>query len=144
MRLELIFFIGIFANILLAMIFPFELLPQEDAKQISGTNTAPYTINNGFNSELTNSTTALTNTLGDNSNKEALVTLDATSVSILDAVSNFFDGLFEGIKKIKTYFMLLLPFGAVLGLMPGAIGFMLQMLYMAIATFAIIKFIRSG
>lgn len=144
MRLELIFFIGVFANIMLAMIFPFELLPQDDAIELVGSNTAPYTITNGFGSEVKNSTSRLTNTLEDQSNKEALVTLDPTEVSLLDSISNFFDGLFEGLSKIKTYFMLLLTFGAVLGLLPGAIGFVLEMLYMAVATFAIIKFIRSG
>ena len=48
MRLELIFFIGIFANLLLAMIFPNVLLPADDAANLIGNDT----FNNHYNGDM--------------------------------------------------------------------------------------------
>jgi len=143
MRLQLIFFIGIFTNLLLAMAFPYDLLPVDDAERLTdGIN--PASINTDFGTNAQTSTTDLVDTLQDNDATSALATGDSTEISFLDSISNFFDGLFDALSKIAIYFRLLLPFGAVIGLLPGAIGFVLSLLYSAIAVYAIIQFIRSG
>ena len=145
MKLELLFFIGVFCNILLAMIFPYQLLPQSTAESLIESSEIGYTIDdNIFGSDAKTSTSDLYDELRDEKAIEGLTNAETTEVSILDSISNFFDGLFDGLAKIKTYFLLLLPFGAVLGLLPGAIGLMFQLLYMALAVFSIIMFIRRG
>lgn len=145
MRLEFIFFIGIACNILLAMIFPYQFLPSTTAQNLISESDIGYIINDntfGTNSKI--STNNLYNTLNNDSQTRSLTEIESTEVSFFDTVSNFFDGLFDGLNKIKTYFLLLLPFGTIIGLLPGAIGEALKLLYIAIASFAIIKFIRSG
>lgn len=145
MRLEFIFFIGIMSNLLLAMVFPYQLLPTSDANALVGDDYQGYTFSDDtFGSDIKGSTSNLVTTIGNNQNTESLTESQSAEVSILDGVGGFFDGLFDGLNKIRIYFSLLLPFSAVLGLLPGAIGYVFSLLYQLIAVVAILIFIRRG
>lgn len=145
MRLEFIFFLGIMSNLLLAMVFPYQLLPLDDAQALVGDDYQGYTFSDDtFGSDIKGSTSNLVNTIGDDGTTESLTESESAEVSFIDGVGGFFDGLFDALNKVRVYFSLLLPFSAVIGLLPGAIGYVLSLLYSLVGIVAIIMFIRRG
>lgn len=144
MKLGFIFFIGIFANILLASIFPYQLLPGDVASDLVGDDVFPYQFGDSeyLGGDTKDSSSTLYTTMQDNSQTNNLLSTNQQETSIIESVS-FFDGLKDALDKITTYISLILPFGTLLGLLPGAIGLILQILYTGVVVYAIGRFIRG-
>lgn len=144
MRLGFIFFIGVFANLMLAGIFPYQLLPNDDAANLVGDDVYNYDLGGSgyFGSDEKTATSDLYSNLQDTSSTGDLLATSQQESNILESVS-FFDGLFDGLSKIGTYLSLLIPFSTVLFLLPGGLGLVLGGLYSAITIFGIIRFIRG-
>lgn len=144
MRLGFIFFLGVFVNLLLATIFPYQLLPEDTANRLMGEDTYLYNydgISFGTNSE--DSISDLYSTLeNDGAGTELLATSQQES-NFLESIS-FFDGLFDALSKAATYISLIFPFSTILFLLPGAFGVMFGGLYMVVLIYAIIRFIRGA
>ena len=145
MRLGFIFFIGIFTNLMLAGIFPYQLLPETDANNLVGDDVYNYDLGNSgyFGTDEKTATTELYTTLQDNSATGDLLATSQQESNVLETIS-FFDGLFDGLSKIATYVSLIIPFSTVLFLLPGALGLVLGGLYTAVSIYGIIRFIRGA
>lgn len=144
MRLGFIFFIGIFANILLASIFPYQLLPPSMASDLVGDDVFPYQFGNSeyFGGDAQDASSTLYTTVQDNSRTSELLSTNQQETNVIESVS-FFDGLKDALDKIGVYVALILPFGTILGLLPGAIGLIMKALYLGIVTYGIARFIRG-
>ena len=145
MKLGFILFIGVFTNLLLASIFPYQLLPADDAAELIGGDTYGYDFS-GSDYFGENQKTATSNTVSELENQEGAAGLLATSQSessILESVS-FFDGLFDALKKAGTYVALIIPFSSVLFVLPGAIGLVFGGIYSVVVIYAIVRFIRGA
>lgn len=145
MRLGFIFFIGVFTNLMLAGIFPHQLLPADDAASLVGDDVYNYDLGNNiyFGTNEKNATTELYQTLQDKEQTGTLLATSQQESNFLESIS-FFDGLFDGLSKIATYISLIIPFSTVLFLLPGALGLVLGGLYSAISVYGIIRFIRGA
>lgn len=144
MRLGFIFFIGIFANILLASIFPYQLLPESLASDLVGDDVYPYQFGDSeyFGGDTRDSSSTLYTTIQDDQETNELLSTNQQETNIIESVS-FFDGLKDSLDKLTAYISLILPFGTVLGLLPGAIGLILKVIYIGVAIYAIGRFIRG-
>ncbi len=145
MRLEFILFVGIFTNLLLASIFPYQLLPTDTAAALVGDDTYGYDLtNNGyFGTKEKAQTTSLYNSVTDQESVNTLTQATTTEVSFLESISNFFDGLFDALGKAAIYISLIIPFATVLFLLPGAMGLVFGGIYMTMVIVAIVRFIRG-
>jgi len=145
MRLEFILFVGIFTNLLLASIFPYQLLPETTAAALIGDDTYGYDLNNNgyFGTKQKKDASSLYNAVSNESAVNTLTQASTTEVSFLDSISNFFDGLFDALTKAAVYISLIIPFATVLFLLPGALGLVFGGIYMTMVIIAIVRFIRG-
>jgi hypothetical protein len=145
MKLGFILFIGVFTNLLLASIFPYQLLPADDAALMVGGDIYGYDFS-GSDYFGENQQGAVQSTMNELQSEESTAGLLATSQKesgILESVS-FFDGLFDALAKAGTYIALVIPFSSVLFVLPGALGLILGGIYSLVTIYAIIRFIRGA
>lgn len=144
MRLGFILVTGIFFNLFMAVIFPFQLLDTTTANALMGSDIIGYDFNNNsyFGDDYKNyiSDFEESNT---KDNLESLTNLEQSS-TVLSAIGNFFDGLTDALSKAKTLFTFMIPFSTIFFLTPGAFGLILGYLYTGIFTYAVVRFIRGA
>lgn len=145
MRLGFIFFIGLFSNLLLATIFPYQVLPESMAADLVGNDVYNYQQDNNdyFNSNLKDSTGQLYANVEDTTQTSNLLGTNQQESNFIESVS-FFDGLTDALSKIGKYISLILPFSTVISLLPGAIGFIFGALYSGVIVYGIARFIRGA
>jgi len=144
MRLGFIFFIGVFTNLILASIFPYQMLPVDTANTLAGNDSYAYDFENSefLTTNVKSSSNDLYTTIDDEEGTADLLATNQQESNFIESVS-FFDGLTDALSKIGKYISLILPFGAVLLLLPGAIGIVFGGIYTAVIVFAIVRFIRG-
>jgi hypothetical protein len=131
-------------NLMLASIFPYQLLPVDDAANLVGDDVYNYDLdqNGYFNTDEKQASSKLYSTLNDPVATGDLLATSQQESNVLESVS-FFDGLFDALRKISIYISLIIPFSTVLFLLPGALGVVIGGLYMGITVYAIARFIRG-
>ena len=130
---------------MLASIFPYQLLPTDDAAALVGDDVINYDLSGSgyFGTDEKSSTTSLYNTLQDNSKTGDLLATNQQESNILESVS-FFDGLFDALSKLGTYISLIIPFSTVLFLLPGALGLVLGGAYSVVVVYGVVRLIRGA
>jgi len=144
MRLGFLLVTGIFFNIFMAVIFPFQLLDTQTAIGLMGSDTIGYDFSD--NPYLSEDFTKYYNDYDASVDKDKLDTISEqqSSSTVLSTIGNFFDGLTDALSKIKSALAFIIPFSTIFFLLPGALGLILGYLYTGVFVYAVVRFIRGA
>lgn len=139
------FAIGIFVNMMLVSIFPYQYLDQTEANLLISEGELQYNMdNNPYLSEKQSEAAAQYRDITNDDEMNKLTDTDGDIVSgAIDAISSFFDGALDAITKIKKYIAFIIPFSSMFFLLPGAFGLIMGTMYSMMFAFAIIRWIRD-
>lgn len=140
------FAVGIFVNMMLVSIFPYQFLSAEDASALIGADELGYNFDgNGYFTEKHSEAVGEYQTLSQDEQLNELTDTEGGIVAgALEAISSFFDGLLDGITKIKQYLAFIIPFAAMFFLLPGAFGIIFGTMYSVLMAYSIIRWIRGA
>lgn len=137
--------VGIFVNMFLVAIFPYQFLDTTSANVLLGEDELGYNFNG--NSYFTQKHGEAVETYTDLSDDSQLNSLSDTDAGVSGGEtitnSNFFDGLFSALTKIKSYLAFIIPFASMFFLLPGAFGLIFGTLYSMGMAFAFLRWIRG-
>lgn len=148
MRLEFIVIVGIFFNLMLAGIFPYQLLDTTTANYLVGDQVMGYDFagSSMFSSDLKNEVTQYGQDARDDTKTGDLTsTTDSTFMNpAFDNSISYFNGIVDAMKKLKSILSLIIPFASLFFLLPGIMGLVIGGTYTGALIFAIIRFIRGA
>ena len=148
MNLGYIMVLGIFFNLMLGGIFPYQLLDDSTINQVIGEQKISdyYKDSSGiFDSKTKEITGEYTSSLTNQDTTSGIIsTTNSTFTNILaDTPVSYFDAIVDSMKKIKTIISMLIPFASMFFLLPGFIGYIMGSIYTSVLIFATLKFIRG-
>ena len=143
MKLGFLLVTGMFFNLIMATIFPVQVLGLDLAISFLGEDYITSTTNPYLDSSISASTQDyISNT--DKSDLENIASTEEGVVSNpISGISNFFDGLLDAMAKIGILVSFLVPFVTMFFLLPPGINIILGGMYSVVYLYAIIRFIRG-
>lgn len=148
MKLEFFIILGVFCNLMLASIFPFQLLDTTTATALVGDQEINYDFSGSgfFDDNLKNTNSEFDSNMRNTEDTgDMLSTSNSTFTNVLTGGDfGFFDGIVDSLTKLKTLVSMIIPFASMFFLLPGALGLIIGSLYTAGLIFAIIRFIRGA
>jgi len=144
MKLEYIVLTGVFFNIMMSLIFPTVLMPDEvqeslNVSQVEYDFSGQSILTNDNKDNIDN----IYQTVSNEEELKALANAQASQTTIIGQIASFFDSALDAIKKASQYFSFIIPFSKILFLLPGALGFFVGTMYSVVIAIAIIRLIRS-
>lgn len=135
--------IGVFFNMLMISVFP-TLFLGDNPEILEGDSLGYDFNNNGIVTQEYVEGVQQYETITNTDQLESLSSTEGGLVSgITEALSSFFDGLLDGLKKLTLYLSFIIPFSTVLFALPGALGLIMGTMYSLAMAIAVIRFIRG-
>lgn len=143
MKIGAIMIIGVFFNMLMISVFP-TLFLGDNPEILEGDSLGYDFNNNGIVTQEYVEGVQQYETITNTDQLESLSSTEGGLVSgITEALSSFFDGLLDGLKKLTLYLSFIIPFSTVLFALPGALGLIMGTMYSLAMAIAVIRFIRG-
>jgi len=150
MRLGFLIITGLFVDIMLSMIFPYQLLSTSSQNNVINGDNRVYNGDNiqYFSSNLKSGIGSYINTSQDQTRTGSLIdTSNNTNTNPITAgVSSslsYFDYVANAMEKIKVILSIIIPYASLFFLLPSALGYILGSLYTGALIYAVIRFIRG-
>lgn len=146
MNLQYVIITGVFFNMLMAAIFPGQLLSPALQESLLGDDSLNYDFDgqNLFGEQYEdNIDTFYTDTRNEENLQDIYNAEDSVTTNPLETVSGFFDGLLDALTKAKAFLSFIVPFASLFYLLPGALGLIVGSLYASVFAIAVIRFIRG-
>jgi len=148
MNLGYIMILGIFVNLMLGGIFPYQLLDEGTIAIVIGDqkiNDYYKGSDSIFSDNSKDIVGSYTNELQNQETTTGIIsTTNSTFTNILaDTPVSYFDAIVDSMKKVKTIISMLIPFASMFFLIPGFIGYIMGSLYTSVLIYTILKYIRG-